>query len=433
MSLKYTSVPLVLLFLLVLGYSPVNIQPVVAEGSQNEATGAMAPNPGAPKCPTHDPNKWHPLWDESRGCYYDHEHGDNPAKADSVFGPAGSWWNQGNGGNIGVPWATSEMENSHKHPMAKYYVRVQGGYKPFPNCGISAETDNSNNGTNNNCIKAVRLLSHGGSNPMEALTRNHSMAIEVYITSKKSNYSKGGILRMGSWLDFGKLQAEFYSTQHKRPGGSVTFPGGMTMEFTADTPEIFGQLGGEPYWFMTLNTSIARYRTSQYPDSAGEQWSSNEVGPSSLADCAPFPVGDQCGNRHVHIAIRSFDSFALLRPAPNVNSPNYICPKLMPANCTYNGATRSLKELAIWIKPSWDSLDGVKDGYVTYSGYTDRWQRMRPEGACSQIGVDCIPIMMENVPVGYAASRYNVGLLGKDVTDYDVCAKAGFWCISFPN
>jgi hypothetical protein len=99
----------------------------------------------------------------------------------------------------------------------------------------------------------------------------------------------------------------------------------------------------------------------------------------------------------------------------------------------YDGSTRSLKEVAIWIDPACDSLDGAKDGYVTYSGYTDRWHRMRPAGACSSIGLDCILIVMQNVPISYAASSHNPGKLESDVTDYDVCAKAGFWCISFPN
>jgi hypothetical protein len=87
----------------------------------------------------------------------------------------------------------------------------------------------------------------------------------------------------------------------------------------------------------------------------------------------------------------------------------------------------------VWIDPAWDTLDGVSDGYVTYNGYTDRWQRMRPAGACTGISLDCIPIMMQNVPIGFAEALHHAGRLGSDVTDYDVCARAGFWCISFPN
>ena len=394
--------------------------------------GSIQPYKGAPACTNHDPNRWHALWDYQRGCYYNHEHGDDPSLANAIFGPAGAWWNGGSGVNIGVPWATSAHENHMKHPMSKYYVRVQGGYQPFPDCGVRAHTDHSTDGSQNNCIKAVRLLAHGGSNPMEALARNHSMVIEVYITSKASNYATGGILRMGSWLDFTKLQSPFYSTQHARPGGSISFPDGSTMDFTADSAEVFRSTGGEPYWFMTLNTPETRSKVAKYPNSAGEQWSSNEVGSYNSSDCAPFPQGPECGNRHVHILIRSFDSFALLN-AGNVNNPYYICSQQVPANCTYNGSTRSLKETHVWIDPAWDTLDGKKDGYVTYTGWTDRWQRMRPAGACSSIGLDCIPIMMQNVPIGFAATSHNPGPLTSDATDYDVCAKAGFWCISFPN
>jgi hypothetical protein len=393
--------------------------------------GAIQPYSNAPQCSMHDPNKWHGLWDYQRGCYYNHEHGDDPALADAIFGPAGQWWNGGRGANIGVPWATSEHENHMKHPMSKYYVRIQGGYQPYPNCGINGKTGLPDD-TLSNCIEAVRLLAHGGANPMEALARNHSMAIEVFITSKASNYQTGGILRMGSWLDFGKLQSPFYSTQHARPGGNVTFPDGSSMSFAADTAEVFAGTGGEPYWFMSLDSAEMRARVAQRPNAGGEQWSSNEVGPYNRRDCGPFPSGPQCGDRHVHILIRNFDTFALLNPE-NVNNPYYICSQQMPANCTYNGSTRSLKETTIWIDPAWDTLDGARDSYVTYNGYTDRWQRMQPAGACNGISVDCIPIMMQNVPIGFADAFHHAGRLASDATDYDVCARAGFWCISFPN
>ena len=43
---------------------------------------AGAPYPDAPLCPdsgeAHDNNLFHTLWDSTRGCHYDHEHGQDP-------------------------------------------------------------------------------------------------------------------------------------------------------------------------------------------------------------------------------------------------------------------------------------------------------------------------------------------------------------------
>jgi hypothetical protein len=39
---------------------------------------SIPPYAGAPKCTEHDASWWHPLWNASLGCHYDHEHGSNP-------------------------------------------------------------------------------------------------------------------------------------------------------------------------------------------------------------------------------------------------------------------------------------------------------------------------------------------------------------------
>ncbi len=53
---------------------------------QPSPVGGIQPYPGAPLCPDsgtgHDNSLFHALWDSTRGCHYDHEHGTNPFTPD---------------------------------------------------------------------------------------------------------------------------------------------------------------------------------------------------------------------------------------------------------------------------------------------------------------------------------------------------------------
>ena len=71
-------------------------------------SGTSEPYAAAPECPTHDPDEWHGLWDFIRGCYYNHEHGDDPSLADAYFGEAGVLWG---GQTIAYPFTSSDHEN----------------------------------------------------------------------------------------------------------------------------------------------------------------------------------------------------------------------------------------------------------------------------------------------------------------------------------
>lgn len=106
----------------------------------------IAMYPTAPKCSTHDGMAWHDVWDEVRGCYYDHSHGDDPKLGDDIFGPiepllGGSW----------IP----PFGQSFEHHMGAQH----GGWKvevnrnlPQKNCGV----------VSSDCIDASRLVTHQG-------------------------------------------------------------------------------------------------------------------------------------------------------------------------------------------------------------------------------------------------------------------------------
>lgn len=421
--------------------SPVPV--VSATVTQTEIPSATVSSTAVPASPTmpmggHDGSLWHLA-------QAGHEHGDDPNAPAivAVFGPAGALWNGGTSRVIGVPFETSPIENTMKHPNAKYYTMTQAqlvaaGYP----CGVANETDGDPSA---NCVTDWRMLVHGGANLMEALGNNHSFFAEVRICTLPGNDC--GIVRTGGWLFWGKLVSPFYAQTFQRPGG--TFPiGGMTMTFKSDTEDlaaigspvnVFADWGGEPYWFMFPaidpddGLPYAPWLLEDQTRLAGDQFSSNEVGGTNTEDCYPFPVGSQCGNRLIHLAIRVFDGWNLL-DRTNVNNPVFICSQISPSNCRFNGSHRGMKEVALYIRPDWDQQSYDTDrriGFVSFSRWTDRYQRLRPLGACSAVSVDCVPMVLEGAPVGFAAIKLEIQAVQPGIDrEYD-CPQGG--CISFPN
>ena|SRR6185436_1559928 len=96
--------------------------------AQTAPSGAVIqPYPGAPLCPSHNDTEWHGLWDEVRGCHYDHTHDDDPGSANAIFGPVGAAWG---GQSISYPFMTPNENNQTGHPGYKYFVNLN----PLPVC-----------------------------------------------------------------------------------------------------------------------------------------------------------------------------------------------------------------------------------------------------------------------------------------------------------
>jgi hypothetical protein len=361
----------------------------------------------------------------------------------ALFGVAGEIWNGLGNSNIGVPFATSALENTMKHPMAKYYTMTPAQLDAvgYP-CGVGVATDNGDGGPKH-CVRAWRILAHGNANLMEALTNNHSIFVEIQ-ACKVANPADCFIHRSGGWVFYGKLQAPFYNQVFERPGGVINI-GGMTMTFASDVSDlaainspntVFDNWGGEPYWFMfpRLNGTfdVLAYARNNPNAAIGDQISSNEIGQNYHADCAPFPVGSLCGNRLFHIAIRLWDGWNLL-DASNINNPIFICTQIAPANCLYDGTKRGMKEAQFWTDSNHDQKPYDTDsrvGYVSLNQFTDRYQRFLPPGTCTAIGVDCVPFVLEGAAVGFAGLQTQVGLFQPGI-DRDYCPDG---CgINFPN
>ncbi|MBV6450035.1 MAG: hypothetical protein DCC56_07025 [Anaerolineae bacterium] len=341
-----------------------------------------------------DTQLYHDLWNEKAGCHYDHEHGDNPALADSYFGKAGQLWG---GQSISYPFYTSPMENTHKHSGHKYYVRTPG-FNPFPPCGTENVSDNNPSGIGNNCIIAARVILHTIAGTMDTLARYHSGYIEAYIC-KYPGYTSCGTIKTGGWFDFGDLKAPHYSDRVVRPGGTVDF-GGIVMDFAPDGPDLPAQ-SGEPYVFMIDYTpeKLAEYRAHPptAPKATMDQWSSNDF------DCEPRPANDPCHNQYTHMLVQVGDSWNLLDKA-NPNNIIWICRG--EPNCEYNGSLTGLNELWFKVLQTWQPSG---NGFVTLTGWSDRWGNPRFDNVCKSVSVDCVPFVLDHAPVGTAAVRNDPG------------------------
>jgi hypothetical protein len=85
----------------------------------------VAPFPSAPLCESHDNFTFHTLWDTSRGCHYDHEHGQDPftpAVADAF--PGFDLKALLGGVEIGHQHPTSSAEFTGKHGGWKWQVTL---------------------------------------------------------------------------------------------------------------------------------------------------------------------------------------------------------------------------------------------------------------------------------------------------------------------
>lgn len=405
------------------------------------AAGEILPFAGAPECmDTHgdghaevtdnvdygkfpDKELYHDLWNEKDGCHYDHEHGDSPYLANRYFGGPGALW----GGNtIAYPFTSSETENVLKHDGYKWHVRTPE-YHPWPPCG-TGEANDLLIDRSDFCVVAVRAQVHISA-AMDVFVRYHSGFVEVYACRPPYRDPEDcGVFKMGSSLiDWGQPRAPFYETFRPRPfpgydqptftvdfgdgiGGGMVMTGLLTDRF--HFPDLPGR-SGEPYINVRPETPANLTFFRDRVPSKGrtphiESWSSNDY------DCEPRPAGDPCHNPYFHLFATILDSWFLL-DTEDMRDVEFICQPGLP--CHYNGSLTGLNEAGVRVLPEWDSKDGAMDGFVTWSGFTDRFGN--PREGCPVAGRDCVPFQMIHAPVGVGQKRSSEGCLC-DVWEHDI-------------
>ncbi len=421
----------------------------------------VAPTPGTSPTPTpttgsgitycsdadpakHDYMRWHSAFDTARNCYYDHEHGDNPAELDGIFGQLGSIY-----GSASMPlhigWHTSENENKMNvmtttngvtYDLGKHGGMKVSTYANIPNpCQQDAyswvKNDSRFNARPLSCVTDIRILHHWKGDA-DFGSRFHSVWREMRVCAPKgdgtADQTKCGIVRSGGWSDYGVFHCPYKSDK-------CPLPGIDPVELSASY-----DLNLDPYRAIDNQQLGNSFLNNASPWAMGKTaaWGGSD-NKGVITSCNPFSSHSWCKNTvtshkfFVYDIPFALDKNKLLAPLNGQDmasryreSLTLICPD---GTCRFNNTEFSLFEAISATPDSLDATDGKTDGLVTYSGWTDRYGKIVT--GCTTAGLDCVPLRYEHVPVGYAVWSSQPGISGAELPrkNHDVLQE-GIWPIN---
>ncbi len=361
------------------------------------ASGAFAPWPTAPLCPDsgtlHDHNKFHTLWDSSRGCHYDHEHGENPfiPEVAATFPGFNLFALLGNVG-IGHTNPSSPMENTMKHGGFKWQVQTQtphGCANGFEGAvyGVSA---------------AVIQYHTFGDYTMEFEARIHS-ALALLRECSPNNPSDSGYMYIVQHVDYGQRVVPYQGTV-------IPYP-------NTPNPGYNSSLG--PYFTMDcLGTGIVGCRTSRQ-DVVNRNLNANSIWTSKQS----FRVAPS-GSPLFALLFRTRDNYQLLDSSDLVYpfTFSWLCSAdggltyHASPGCRYNNSTSRVHEITGVIPAQWDNLSGFDSdprvGRITATGYVTRFGQLNT--SCTTTGIDCHPIKLVQAFVG----KYGAQLIDEKINQF---------------
>ncbi|MCA9975891.1 MAG: hypothetical protein KC413_09090 [Anaerolineales bacterium] len=342
--------------------------------------GSIEPYPGAPACDEalHDANAWHGLWNYEAGCHYDHEHKHDPHEVDDIFGEPGAWFA---GDEISYPWQTFVGANGN-------YPQWSGDPAELENVakhkvyGWIVRRDIPANGRSV-WIKAFRLQYHAMSAPAGTLTRYHSFSLEAQVCDN----SHCGIVRTGGWIDFGNLEVNGY--------GIVPLAG---------QEDAYGDAGRRRIHYFYADPESRRQAQAK----AEFFWYGRQRPLNPPYNTVPL--------HPLSIALATGDAWSNVDPL-DPTAMNLFCPAY---DCNKNGSTIQAHVVQFNITQA------------NFNGYVDRYGK-RANG-CTEPGLDCIPLIIENAPLGLVQHRddTHLGLPSAGAQDFDI-SPPGEWWIEFPN
>lgn len=320
---------------------------------------SVNPYPAAPLCVTHDPTKWHGLWNAVDGCHYDHEHGDNPFTPEVAavlpFDIAALL----GGTEIGSMYPTSAAEPTTKHGGFKWFVMTAN-----PGSCVAGFEGAAN------CVAAAAIQVHAWGDPAEQNGRIHSAIVFLKVCRPANPTDCGYVFAVGH-VDYGQRVAPYQNTVLAYPDNfAPTWPGG------------FG-----PYWSTDC-------RGNQLPGCRNvtmAQWLAGNYNASSTITNKPTGSGPRPVEPIlVRLLSRVRDNYTVLDSADTIYpyTFKYVCGNEVynPAGCRYNNSTLAVHEAGGEIPASWDGAAWDNDsrpGYVSGTGM-----------------LDGLPFQVINMPVG---------------------------------
>lgn len=355
---------------------------------------AIAPYAGAPLCATHDVTAYHSLWNEVEGCHYNHEHKDNPRAVDDVLGTDYYTWS---GGEISYPWQThvgggahhsqpqpGQLENQLKHSGYNWIVREN--MPCVPAAGATG------------CITDFRLQAHIVFSPVDAVVRFHSYWVEAKVCLP-SDLANCGTIRTGGWMDYGRLSV---TTRH--PNGQFT---SVFVPLPSDPPT-------PPDSTRRLHPGNSDAAVNPLTTASESFWYGTRKITAGMSVPALFHT--------VHIA--QGDIWQNISPtSPSIT--NLYC-----YSCEFNGSTIQMHQLGFRVDQMLkNKYDPDNNGRIDFNGYTDRFGVVST--TCTAAGLDCVPLVLTNVPIAGYSYRDDGHGIGVSTKEYDVSPQGESW-ITYP-
>lgn len=369
---------------------PTEFPPATPPQSLQAGADEIRPFPDAPLCPdsgeAHDNSRFHALWDGTRGCHYDHEHGQDPftPEVGAAF-PDFDLRALLGGVGVGHTNPSSPMENTHKHGGFKWDVTLSHSVGCFGGEGYPTGVD------------AFVIQYHAfGDYSIEFESRTHSTA---------------GLMRQcqaGNPTDFGYV----FVNQLQDYGQRVAPYQGLILPYP-NNPNPAYDSGRAPYFTVSCfgntehcNKFPSRESVLDRKNSAASTWIS---APGKLTDS---------GSHLFALLFRVRDNYQLLDDSDSTYPFTFawLCSKDGGASygpepgCPYNNSTTRIHEVMGEIPLTWDNLDGFdtdpRMGRISAEGYVTRFGELNPD--CTTPGTDCHPIKLVQAFVGPYLSQFSL-------------------------
>jgi hypothetical protein len=346
-------------------------------------SGAGAAFPEAPLCPSHDPMKWHGLWDSARGCHYDHEHGTLPFTAEVAAAfPGFDLRALMCGFEIGNCIPSGPTEHSHKHGGFKWNVQLRHpeGCLGFEGAPIG--------------VDGSVIQIHGFGNYAIELEASVHSVVALLRQCSTGNPNDYGYVFVSQHVSYGQVISPYQGDLLQYPYYAVPqydTPRGPYLSVDCVGQKVPGQRGD-------CRDNLAQAR----------QFDANSVWTSK-----PTGLGQRPANSALlQVLWRLRDTYQMF----NWNDQSYPYSFLWlcspdgsaydPAGCKYNNSTTQVHEVQGTIPASWDNLAGFdtdpRPGRITAQGYVTKFGDLNT--ACRTAGTDCHPIKMVQAFVGQYGS-----------------------------
>jgi hypothetical protein len=356
---------------------------VIAPTAARGPTIAGAAYPDAPLCPTHEPTKWHGLWDSAQGCHYDHEHGTSPFTPEvaAAFPGFDLFALLGNVG-VGHTNLSSPMENTHKHGGFKWNVQL---HHPETCAGFEGATTG---------VDGSVIQYHGfGDYAIEAEVHIHS-TVALLRQCQTGNPTDYGYIFVNQLQDYGQRITPYQGMILPYPNQPVPpFPSGGGPYLSFNCVDLV-----EPY-DMHCRAGLGQAQRNN----ADTNWTSKPTA-GGHSDSSPiFRLFWRAHDTYKEIRVDNFPSaaypFEFLWLCSADNGATYN-----PAGCRYNNTTTQVHEVGGVIPVEWDNLAGWDSnpaaGRVTAEGFVTKFGIINPTCTGPATEMDCFPIKMVNAFTG---------------------------------